>query len=130
MIVRIINAKISRPSLSLLPFVLGLTSCVLEDVRICDNGVFEVPTSRSTATSSKWQDCHNFYQTDMSPQQDRSLQHLIEIVPSEHNWVIKTEDKLVDGIDESTKQRSIREKDRAMLSAKCKEARQDCRGDR
>jgi len=130
MIIRIMNAKILRPSLSLLPFVLGLTSCVLEDVRVCDNGVVEVPTSRSTATSSKQQHCHNCHQTDLLSQQDRSCQHLMEIVTSEHNWVIKTEDKLVDGIDESTKERSIREKDRTMLSVKCEEARQDCRGDR
>jgi len=33
---------------------------LLEDVCIYNNGVFEVPTSRSTATSSKYQHYHNF----------------------------------------------------------------------
>jgi len=33
---------------------------VLEDVCIYNNGIFEVPTSRSTTTSSKYQHYHNF----------------------------------------------------------------------
>jgi len=47
---------------------------VLEDVCIHNNGIFEVPTSRSATTSSKWQHYHDFYQTDLLLQQDRFLQ--------------------------------------------------------
>jgi len=51
-----------------------LRRSVLEDVCICNNGVFEVPTSRSTTTSSKHQHCHNFWQIELFHQMSRSLQ--------------------------------------------------------
>jgi len=37
-----------------------LRRSVLEDVCIYNNGIFEVPTSRSTTTRSKYQHYHNF----------------------------------------------------------------------
>jgi len=37
-----------------------LRRSVLEDVCICNNGIFEIPTSRSSAPSTKCQHCHNF----------------------------------------------------------------------
>jgi len=46
---------------------------VLEDVCMCNNGVFEAPTSRSPTTHSEQQRCHDFWQTDLL-HQNRSLQ--------------------------------------------------------